>query len=121
MSGAGDEGEAEQFQLLRSAQFDWAQTLAVALEDEGIEFRVVPVDEGKKTAEPHCAVYVDAAELERAKLIDREIMLELFPDLPDDFDPARLDTSRCPACQESVPEGAASCPSCGLALIDATE
>ena len=115
------DGQGEQLALLRSAQFDWAQTLSLALEDEGIEFRVVPVDEQKRTAEPQCAVYVTPADMERAREIDREIMLELFPDLPDDFDPARLDTSRCPACQEAVPEGAAACPSCGLALIDAAE
>src|SRR5262249_26032584 len=108
-----DDG-GEQFQLLRSAQFDWAQTLAMALEDEGIEFRVMPGDENKKPKEPQCAVYVLPADLERARAIDRDVMLELFPDLPDDFDPGQLDTSRCPACQESVPEGAASCPECGL-------
>jgi len=121
MSDEGGSDETGRFQLLRSAQFDWAQTLAIALEDEGIEFRVLPVDENKKTNEPQCAVYVAPADLERAREVDREIMLELFPDLPDDFDPARLDTGRCPACQEAVPEGAAACPSCGLALIDAPE
>ncbi len=114
------EGEGEQLQLLRTAQFDWAQTLAMALEDEGITFRVLAVEE-KRTNEPQCAVYVAPGELERAREIDREVMLELFPDLPDDFDPGALDTSRCPACQEPVLEGAASCPSCGLALIDASE
>jgi hypothetical protein len=116
-----DEGGPEgQLQLLRSAQFGWAQTLAAALEDEGIVFRVVAVEE-TRTKEPQCAVYVSPGDLERAREIDREIMLELFPDLPDDFDPARLDTSRCPACQEPVVEGAATCASCGLALIDAAE
>ena len=121
MSDPNGEGE-EQLQLLRSMQFDWAQTLAQALEDEGIVFRVLAVEEQKqKTAEPQCAVYVAAADMARAREIDREIMLELFPDLPDDFDPAGLDTGRCPACQDPVPEGAASCPSCGLALIDASE
>jgi len=113
-------GQGEQLQLLRTAQFDWAQTLAMALEDEGIPFRVVAVEE-KRTNEPQCAVYVAPGEIERAREIDREVMLELFPDLPDDFDPARLDTSRCPACQEPVLEGAESCPSCGLALIDAQD
>jgi len=113
-------GPEEQLQLLRSAEFDWAQTLAIALEDEGIVFRVVPVEE-TRTKVPQCAVYVAAGDLERAREIDREIMLELFPDLPDDFDPTRLDTGRCPACQEPVVEGAASCASCGLALIDAAE
>lgn len=114
------DGPGEQLTLLRSAQFDWAQTLAMALEDEGIEIRVVAVEE-TRTKEPQCAVYVSPADLERAREIDREIMLELFPDLPDDFDPGRLDTSRCPACQEPVVEGAAACASCGLALIDAPE
>jgi hypothetical protein len=114
------DGQGEQLALLRSAQFDWAQTLAMALEDEGIAFRVVAVEE-TRTQSPQCAVYVSPADLERAREIDREIMLELFPDLPDDFDPARLDTSRCPACQEPVTEGAATCASCGLALIDAAE
>ena len=102
------------------AQFDWAQTLALALEDEGIPYRVIAVEDSAPRT-PQCAVYVAPGELERAREIDREVMLELFPDLPDDFDPARLDTSRCPACQEPVLEGAASCPSCGLALIDAQE
>ena len=45
-------------------------------------------------------------------------MLELFPDLPDDFDPASADLSQCPACQTPVPEGATSCAECGLALLD---
>lgn len=106
-----------ELQLLRSATFDWANALAAALEAEGVPHRVTAVGERRAT-DGQWAVYVPFTELEVAREIDREVMLELFPDLPDDFDPAALDTSRCPACQEPVPEGATSCASCGLAFVD---
>jgi hypothetical protein len=104
--------------LLRSATFDWAHALARRLDEEGVPHRVSPVGERRATDSPW-AVYVPFTELEVAREIDREVMLELFPDLPDDFDPAALDTSQCPACGESAPEGAAICPSCGLAFVEA--
>ena len=102
--------------LLRSATFDWAHALADRLDEEGVPHRVTPV--GQRSTDSQWAVYVPFTELEVAREIDREVMLELFPDLPADFDPAALDTSRCPACQEPVAEGAATCASCGLAFVD---
>ena len=109
-----------EFQLLRSATFDWANALAAALEEEGVPHRVAAVGERRAT-DGTWAVYVPFTELELAREIDREVMHALFPDLPDDFDPGALDTSRCPACQEAVPEGATACASCGLAFVDASE
>ncbi|HKC50355.1 MAG TPA: zinc ribbon domain-containing protein [Myxococcota bacterium] len=106
-----------EFQLLRSATFEWTHALSARLEEEGVPHRVTPVGERRAT-DVQWAVYVPFTELELAREIDREVMLELFPDLPQDFDPAALDTSRCPACQEPVVEGAAICASCGLAFVD---
>jgi len=106
--------------LLRSAPFEWANALAARLEEEEVPHRVAAVD-ARRATDGLWGVYVPAAELERAREIDRDVMLELFPDLPDDFDPAALDTSRCPACAEPVPEGATTCASCGLAIVDAGE
>jgi hypothetical protein len=106
--------------LLRSATFDWTNALAARLEEEGVPHRVTPVGE-RRAADAMWAVFVPFTELEVAREIDREVMLELFPDLPDDFDPASLDTSRCPACQEPAPEGATTCASCGLVFVDAAE
>jgi hypothetical protein len=110
------EGGGPPLELLRSATFDWTNTLAGRLEQEGVPHQVVAV--GARTSDGLWAVYVPPEELELAREIDREVMHELFPDLPEDYDPAALDTSRCPACQEPVPEGAASCPECGLALLE---
>jgi len=106
-----------ELQLLRSATFDWANALAARLEEEGVPHRVTSVGERRAT-DGLWAVYVPFTEMEVAREIDREVMLELFPDLPDDFDPAALDTSRCPACQEPVLEGATACAECGLAFVD---
>jgi hypothetical protein len=110
------EPEAE-LHLLRSATFEWTNALAARLEEEGVSHRVTSVGERRAT-DALWAVYVPLAELEVAREIDREVMLELFPDLPDDFDPATLDTSRCPACQEPVVEGATTCAECGLAFVE---
>ena len=109
-----------ELQLLRTAPFEWVNTLAQVLEEEGIPHRVLSVTEKRATNELW-AVYVPAEELERAREIDREVMLELFPDLPDDFDPAALDTSRCPACGEPSAEGATTCAGCGLAFVDGAD
>jgi hypothetical protein len=106
-----------EYQLLRSATFDWTNALAARLEEEGVPHRVTPVGERRAT-DAQWAVYVPFTELELAREIDREVMLELFPDLPEDFDPASHDAGRCPACQEPVAEGAATCASCGLAFVD---
>jgi len=106
-----------ELQLLRSATFDWANALAARLEEENVPHRVTPVGERRAT-DGVWAVFVPITELELAREIDREVMLELFPDLPDDFDPASLDTSRCPACQEPITEGATTCAACGLAFVD---
>ena len=109
-----------QLHLLRTAPFEWVTKLAEALEIEGIEHSVVAAGERRATNELW-AVYVPFTEMERAREVDRYVMLELFPDLPDDFDPAALDSSRCPACGEPAAEGATSCASCGLAFVDAGE
>jgi hypothetical protein len=106
-----------ELQLLRTAPFEWVNALAQVLEEEGIPHRVLSATEKRATNELW-AVYVPFTELARAREIDRDVMLDLFPDLPDDFDPAALDTSRCPACGEPTAEGATSCVSCGLAFVD---
>ena len=102
--------------LVRSATFDWAHALAQKLEEEGVPHRVEAIGERRAT-DGVWGVFVPKAELELAKEIDREVMLELFPDLPDDYQGVSEDSGRCPACQEPVSEGAATCPSCGLALL----
>jgi hypothetical protein len=112
-----DSDSEAQLHLLRSATFDWTNRLAEKLEEEGVPHRVLPVGE-KRSTDGMWAVYVPQEEMELAREIDREVMLELFPDLPDDYDPAALDTSRCPACQEPVVEGATTCAECGLAIVE---
>jgi hypothetical protein len=109
-----------ELQLLRTASFDWTNTLAARLEEEGVPHRVTPVGE-KRSTDGMWAVFVPFTELELAREIDREVLLELFPDLPDDFDPAATDLSTCPACQTPAAEGATSCAECGLAFVDAPE
>jgi hypothetical protein len=105
-----------QLHLLRQATFEWVNALAQVLEEEGVPHRVTSADE-KRSTDGMWAVYVPFTELARAQEIDRDVMLDLFPDLPDDFDPAALDTSQCPACGEPAAEGATSCASCGLAFV----
>lgn len=106
-----------ELQLLRTATFDWTNALAARLQEEGVTHQVVAVGERRAT-DGQWSVFVPFTELELAREIDREVMLELFPDLPDDFDPAAHDTSTCPACQTPVTEGATSCTECGLAFVD---
>lgn len=106
----------EELHAVRSAQLDWVHALAERLAEAGIPRQVHPVDERRAT-DSTWAVYVRAADLERARELDRVVMRELMPDVPDDFDPAALVTSECPACGEPVGEGAAECPGCGLALL----
>ena len=49
-----------------------------------------------------------------------EVIREVMPDVPEDFDPSAHDTGQCPACGEPVTEGATECPECGLALLEGT-
>ena len=68
------------------------------------------------------AHYIDLADGREfvanfAREVDAEVLREQMPDIPDGFDPGALDTDRCPACQEPVPEGANECGACGLALL----
>jgi hypothetical protein len=124
--GTGDgEGEGdpvdeiaagEEIHLVRSAQLDWIHALAERLAELGIPRQVNPIDERRAT-DSTWGLYVRLADLERAKLVDRDVMLELMPDIPEDFDPSASDTSRCPACDEPVGEGVGECPGCGLALL----
>lgn len=117
MSDSQPESERELL-LLRSATFDWVNALAAKLEEEGVPHQVVAIGE-RRAADGLWGVFVPKQELELAKEIDREVMLELFPDLPDDYQGVTAaDAGRCPACQEPVTEGAATCASCGLALLE---
>jgi hypothetical protein len=106
----------EELQLLRSAQLPWIHSLAERLDESGIPREVKPMDE-RRASDSTWAVYVREADLARAREVDRDVMREVMPDLPEDFDPSTLDTSRCPACSEPVLEGMAECPECGLALL----
>ena len=106
----------EELQLVRSAQLDWIHALAERLAELGIPRQVNPIDQRRAT-DSTWGLYVRFVDLERAKLVDREVMLELMPDIPEDFDPSTHDTGQCPACGEPAPEGASECASCGLALL----
>jgi len=118
MSGDDDAiRPGEELQLLRSAQLDWSHLLAERLQEAEIPHEVKPVGERRAT-DSQWAVYVRSADLERAREVDREVLREVMPDVPEDFDPSALDTSQCPACGEPVTEGLAECPECGLALLE---
>jgi hypothetical protein len=106
----------EEIHLVRSAQLDWIHALAERLAELGIPRQVNPIDQRRAT-DSTWGLYVRLPDLPRAQAVDREVMLELMPDLPEDFDPSALDTSQCPACGEPVSEGLAECPGCGLALL----
>ena len=75
-----------------------------------------PIDQRRAT-DSTWGLYVRPADHARALVIDREVMLELMPDVPEDFDPNAMDTSQCPACGDPVAEGASECAGCGLALL----
>ena len=107
-----------ELQLVRSATFDWIGALAAKLEEEGVPHQVSAIGERRAT-DGVWGVFVAKQDLELAKEIDREVMLELFPDLPDDYEGVdAADAGQCPACHEPVTEGAATCPGCGLALLE---
>jgi hypothetical protein len=121
-SGNGEGGgvdeitPGEELHLVRSAQLDWIHALAERLAELGIPRQVNPIDQRRAT-DSTWGLYVRPSDLARAQVVDREVMLELMPDIPEDFDPSTLDTSRCPACDEPVGEGVGECPGCGLALL----
>jgi len=104
------------FELLRSATLDWVHALAGRLEAAEIDCQVVSLGDARSRDAPW-AVYVHRDDLVRARAVDAEVLREVVPDIPEDFDPASLDTERCPACEEPVAEGAPECASCGLALL----
>jgi len=106
----------EQLQLVRSAQLDWIHALAERLAELGIPRQVNPIDERRAT-DSTWGLYVRPTDHARALVVDREVMIELMPDIPEDFDPSALDTSQCPACGEPVAEGSSECAGCGLALL----
>jgi hypothetical protein len=106
----------EELHLLRSAQLPWIHTLAERLGESGVRCQVNPLDE-RRASDSTWAVYVRETDLARAQEVDREVMREVMPDLPEDFDPTAHDTSRCPACSEPILEGMTECPECGLALL----
>ena len=108
--------QGEEVVLVRRAQLDWIHALAERLAELRIPRHVNPLDQRRAT-DSTWGLYVRPADHARAQAADREVMLELMPDLPEDFDPSALDTSRCPACGEPVLEGAAECAGCGLALV----
>jgi len=117
MSAADDEtASGEELHLVRSAPLDWVHALAERLDEAGIARHVNPIGERRAT-DSTWGVYVREADLERALELDRVVMRELMPDVPEDFDPSTLDTNQCPACSEPVSEGASECPGCGLALL----
>jgi hypothetical protein len=117
MSAPDDEAvPGEELHLVRSAPLDWIHALAERLEEAGIPLQVNPLGERRAT-DSTWGLYVREADLERALEVDRVVMRELMPDVPEDFDPSRLDTSQCPACAEPVSEGSSECPGCGLALL----
>jgi hypothetical protein len=106
----------EELQLLRSAELSWTHLLAERLQEAEIPHEVKPVGERRAT-DSQWAVYVREVDLERAREVDREVLQEVMPDVPEDFDPSTHDTSQCPACGEPVGEGASECAGCGLALL----
>ncbi len=109
----GAEGELA---LLRSAALDWVHALAERLGEAEIPCEVLSVDQ-TRSRDGTWAVYVRPADLARAREVDAAVLREVVPDIPEGFDPARLDTERCPACEEPVLEGATECAACGLALL----
>ena len=124
MSDDGDDGRppveeiapGQEVVLVRSAQLDWIHALAERLAELGIPRHVNPIDQRRAT-DSTWGLYVRPADLARAQVVDRDVMLELMPDVPEDFDPTTHDTSQCPACGEPVVEGATECAECGLALL----
>lgn len=117
MSAQDDEiARGEELHLVRSAPLDWIHALAERLAEAGIPRQVNPLSERRAT-DSTWGLYVREGDLGRARALDREVMREVMPDVPEDFDPATLDTSQCPACFEPVGEGVGECPGCGLALL----
>ena len=111
-----DIAPGEALHLVRSAELGWIHALAERLGEAGIPCQVNPLGERRAT-DSTWGLYVREQDLSRALVLDREVMRELMPDVPEDFDPAALDTSHCPACSEPVAEGVGECPGCGLALL----
>jgi len=116
MSAEDEIAPGEALHLVRSAQLGWIHALAERLEEAGVPRQVNPLGERRAT-DSTWGLYVRERDRPRARELDREVMREIMPDVPEDFDPATLDTSHCPACAEPVAENVGECPACGLALL----
>jgi hypothetical protein len=106
--------------LFVSSQATQLVPLADRLRDEGIPFRLVEEmgDPERRTA--RYSLCVGEADRERAvgaiaPLIDGETDPGLLRAVESRFDETGR-YGRCPACDSEMPEGAAECPDCGLAV-----
>ncbi len=97
---------------LREAEPEWAYRLAEALAAAGLPHVVRPPAEVREGKRVTLTLYVEASDLERARVIDLEILRDEVPDTDDLVYEFESDT--CPSCGAHVVPQAARCGECEL-------
>ncbi|MEJ2722303.1 MAG: hypothetical protein P8181_14380 [bacterium] len=112
--------EQEEKTLIREGAVGYLQELEAHMKKNGIRAAIrfhggVPGTCPSKTV---YGLYVAAADEAAAKELDHAYWLKGAPENAKSFryDEEKL-AGTCPACASPVPEGAAECPECGLAVI----
>ena len=111
---------------LRACQSGWAVGLSDRLREAGIPHRVEQVASNPANRTQAYAVWIQPADLERARPIDEACAADQVPDFPEGYDDDYREAEAhgdgdqaCPACGERVAPEHTECGSCGLFLGEA--
>jgi hypothetical protein len=101
---------------LRGADLAFITVLAEKLEEAGIPHQIAADPQGRGR-DIRYDLGVRLQDMERARLIDAEVLRAELPDLPEGFEPFAEHDDTCPACGAQLAATDEACPSCDLALI----
>lgn len=87
------------------------------LTDSGI--RKVNLHRGSSGLKATASVYVDCSAQDEAIQLHRDFLEDLIPHLKSMPEDSAAPEGSCPACHDPVSPSDPSCPSCGLAFLDA--
>lgn len=110
---------------LRTADLEWIDLLASRLDEEGIPSLVSTLPTPEASAHQESLespergrgrhyLFVRSSDASAAMKVDRQVLMEMVPEMDGVPDVARSDPETCPSCGARRPRGTAECPSCGL-------
>ena len=108
--------------LYRKREPIYAPPLLDALHAAGIRFMVVgdmgqwkpKAAEGNSGHDSTIEIHVDRDHLERAYLVETELLRRTLPDLASGPAPSAMKGDHCPACDAPLEIEQMTCPGCGL-------